>query len=76
MGSESVLRRLAGGCGLDSTRSGYGQLKSCCECGDEPSGSCATELVNNNLGATTLDRVRQSQQTEKKLRNKAINKNY
>jgi hypothetical protein len=21
-------------------------VASCCECGDEPSGSCATELVN------------------------------
>jgi len=21
-------------------------MASCCECGDEPSGSCATELVN------------------------------
>jgi hypothetical protein len=24
---------------------------SCCECGDEPSGTCATELVNNNSGS-------------------------
>jgi hypothetical protein len=31
-----------GGCELDSTGSGQG----CCECGDEPSGSCATELVS------------------------------
>jgi hypothetical protein len=36
---------LAGGCELDSTGSGYGPVTSCCECGDEPSGSCATELV-------------------------------
>jgi hypothetical protein len=34
-----------GGCGLDSTSSGQGPVESCCECGDEPSGSCATELV-------------------------------
>jgi hypothetical protein len=34
-----------GGCGLDSTVSGQGPVESCCECGDEPSGSCATELV-------------------------------
>jgi hypothetical protein len=33
------------GCGMDSTRSGQGPVASCCECGDEPSGSCATELV-------------------------------
>jgi hypothetical protein len=34
-----------GGCGLDSTSSGQGPVASCCECGDDPSGSCATELV-------------------------------
>jgi hypothetical protein len=34
-----------GGCGLDSTASGQGPMAGCCECGDEPSGSCATELV-------------------------------
>jgi hypothetical protein len=34
------------GCGLDSTVSGQGPVAGCCECGDEPSGSCATELVN------------------------------
>jgi hypothetical protein len=35
-----------GVCGLDSTGSGQGPVAGCCECGDEPSGSCATELVN------------------------------
>jgi hypothetical protein len=34
-----------GGCGLDSTGSGQGPVAGCCECGDEPSGSCATELA-------------------------------
>jgi hypothetical protein len=34
------------GCGLDSTGSGQGPVAGCCECGDEPSGSCATELVS------------------------------
>jgi hypothetical protein len=34
-----------GGCGLDSTSSGQGPVAGCCECGDEPSGSCATELL-------------------------------
>jgi hypothetical protein len=34
------------GCGLDSTGSGLGPVADCCECGDEPSGSCATELVS------------------------------
>jgi hypothetical protein len=29
---------------VDSAGSGYGSLASCCECGDEPSGSGATEL--------------------------------
>jgi hypothetical protein len=39
--------RLAGGSGLDSTGSGYGLVASCCEYGDEPSGSGATDLVCN-----------------------------
>jgi hypothetical protein len=30
---------------LDSTGSGQGPVADCCECGDEPSGSCATDLV-------------------------------
>jgi hypothetical protein len=46
MGSEWILGRLALGCGLDSTGSGQGPVAGCCECGDEPSGSCATELVS------------------------------
>jgi hypothetical protein len=33
---------------LDSTGSGQGPVKGCCECGDEPSGSCATELVSQS----------------------------
>jgi hypothetical protein len=45
--SEWNLGRLAWGCGLDSTSSGQGPVAGCCECGDEPSGSCATELVMN-----------------------------
>jgi hypothetical protein len=32
--------------GLDSTGSVQGPVVGCCECGDVPSGSCATELVN------------------------------
>jgi hypothetical protein len=36
---------LGEGGGLDSTGSGQGPVAGCCECGDEPSGSCATELV-------------------------------
>jgi hypothetical protein len=34
------------GCGLYSTGSGQGPVAGCCERGDEPSGSCATELVS------------------------------
>jgi hypothetical protein len=34
-----------GGCGVDLTGSGQGPVAGCCECCDEPSGSCATELV-------------------------------
>jgi hypothetical protein len=37
---------LGGGCGMDSTGSGQGPVAGCCECGDEPSGSSATELVS------------------------------
>jgi hypothetical protein len=37
---------LAWGVGLDSTGSGQGPVAGCCKCGDEPSGSCATELVS------------------------------
>jgi hypothetical protein len=45
MGSEWILGTLAwGGCVLDSTVSGQGPVAGCCECGDEPSGSCVTEL--------------------------------
>jgi hypothetical protein len=42
MGSECMLGRLAWG-GLNSTGPGQGPVAGCCECGDEPSGSCATE---------------------------------
>jgi hypothetical protein len=31
---------------VDSTVSGQGPVAGCCECADEPSGSCATELVS------------------------------
>jgi hypothetical protein len=42
------LREIGLGGGVDSTGSGWGSLAACCECGDEPSGSGATELVFNN----------------------------
>jgi hypothetical protein len=45
MGSEWILGKLSWGCGFDSTGSEQGPVAGCCECGDEPSGSCATELV-------------------------------
>jgi hypothetical protein len=35
---------LGGGCRLDCTGSGQGPVAGCCECDDESSGSCATEL--------------------------------
>jgi hypothetical protein len=41
-------------CGVDSPGSGQGPLAGCCECGDEPSGSGATELVCL-LSQTTSD---------------------
>jgi hypothetical protein len=48
MGSKWNLRRLVGGCGVDPPGSGFGSLAGCCECGDEPLGSGATELVRRN----------------------------
>jgi hypothetical protein len=46
-GIRMDLREIGlGGFGLDSTGSGQGPVAGCCECGDEPSGSCATELVS------------------------------
>jgi hypothetical protein len=44
------LREISlGGCRLDSTGSGQGPVAGC-ECGGEPSGSCATELVRACTG--------------------------
>jgi hypothetical protein len=34
-----------GGCGLNSSGSGQGPVAGCCDCGNELSGSCVTELV-------------------------------
>jgi hypothetical protein len=36
---------VGGVCGVDSAGSGYSPLAGCCERGDKPSGSGATELV-------------------------------
>jgi hypothetical protein len=41
------LRKIGWGCGEDSSGTGYGSLAGCCECGDEPLCSGATELVNS-----------------------------
>jgi hypothetical protein len=45
-GIKMDLREMVGGCGVDSPGSGSGSLAGCCECGDEPSSSGDTELVN------------------------------
>jgi hypothetical protein len=45
-----------GGCGLYSTVSGQGPVAGCCECGDEPSGSCATELVSCSDGNVNTEK--------------------
>jgi hypothetical protein len=46
-GIRMDLREIGlGVCGLHSTVSGQGPVAGCCECGDEPSGSGATELVS------------------------------
>jgi hypothetical protein len=39
---------VARGGGVDSAGSGQGPVAGCCECGDEPSGSGATELVQRS----------------------------
>jgi hypothetical protein len=45
-GIRMDLREIGlGGCGLDWTGSGQAPMAGCGECGDEPSGSCATELL-------------------------------
>jgi hypothetical protein len=47
-GIRMHLRKIClggGGCGLDSIGPGQGPVAVCCECSDEPSGSCAMELV-------------------------------
>jgi hypothetical protein len=41
MRSECIFERLAFGMWIGS---GQGPVAGCCECGDEPSGFCATEL--------------------------------
>jgi hypothetical protein len=47
MGSKCTLGRLVGGeGGMDSPGSVYESLAGSCECGDEPSGSGAMELVS------------------------------
>jgi hypothetical protein len=46
-GIKMDLREIGLGCGLDSTGSEQGPVASCCACGDEPSGSRATELVTS-----------------------------
>jgi hypothetical protein len=49
MGTKwTVWRLVGGGGGVESPGSGEGPLAGCCECGDEPSGSGATELVRRN----------------------------
>jgi hypothetical protein len=43
---EDGIRKDLREIGLDSTVSGQGPVAGFCECGDEPSGSCAMELVS------------------------------
>jgi hypothetical protein len=52
MGSEWILGRLA--------VSGQGPVAGCCECGDEPSGSCATELVTTQVDKTSVPTAQHS----------------
>jgi hypothetical protein len=43
------------GYGVDSVGSGWGTVAVCCEICDEPSGSCATELVTIVEGLKNRD---------------------
>jgi hypothetical protein len=52
MGSEWILGRLAGGCGVDSVGSGYGLVVGSCEHSDEPLGSGAMDLVISSAEVT------------------------
>jgi hypothetical protein len=57
-GIRMDLREIGlGGCGLDSTGSGQGPVADCGECGDGPSGSCATELVIYYFLCVVLARI-------------------
>jgi hypothetical protein len=47
VGIRMYLREIGLRGGLDSTVSGQVPVAGCCECGDEPSGSCTTELVHS-----------------------------
>jgi hypothetical protein len=48
---------LGGGGGLVSTVSGQVPVAGCCECGDVPSGSYATELVIGHVGLGGRSRI-------------------
>jgi hypothetical protein len=57
-----------GGGGLDSTGSGQGPVAGCCECGDEPSGSCTTELVNGQFPRSLYEGLIDKEQSYRWLR--------
>jgi hypothetical protein len=57
MGSDGSSGDWLGGCGLDSTGSGQGPVAGCGKCGDEPSGSCATELVSYTQEGFAADNI-------------------
>jgi hypothetical protein len=46
MGSEWILGRLAWGVWIEFYWLMIETVACCCECGDEPSGSCATDLIS------------------------------
>jgi hypothetical protein len=55
-GIKMDLREIGWGCGVDSPGPGYGPFAGCCECGDESSGSGATELVSYVITAHFVSR--------------------
>jgi hypothetical protein len=62
-----------GGCWLDSTVSGQRPVAGCCECGDESSGSCDTELGMSTLFHCTKLRLSKCNGSSVVARKQSVN---
>jgi hypothetical protein len=58
-GIKMDLREIGWGGGVESPGSGWGPVAGCCECGDELSGSGATELVSSKHNFMLLPKPKQ-----------------